>query len=48
MWILGIEGLRTCGEVISVSNLNRILALLFLNTVLTKLPKFITLDNLLS
>ena len=48
MWILGLEGLLRCGEVISVSTLSRILALLFLNTVLTKLPKFITLDNLLS
>ena len=48
MWILGLEGLLRCGEVISISILSRILALLFLNTVLKKLPKFITLDNLLS
>lgn len=48
MWILGLEGLLRCGEVISISTLNIILALLFLNTVLKKLPKFITLDNLLS
>jgi len=48
MWTSGLEGLLRCGEVISISTLSRILALLFLNTVLKKLPKFRTLDNLLS